>query len=79
LDKLNKAYSFIVDRDSNVIIVGAVEKVSSFILKVHGGNGNTMYAEQVVNKTGAKSDRLFKIYNPNICLIESFDFYNVLT
>lgn len=62
LDKLNKAYSFIVDRDSNVIIVGAVEKVSSFILKVHGGNGNTMYAEQVVNKTGAKSDRLFKIY-----------------
>ena len=61
LDKLNKAYSFIVDRDSNVIIVGAVEKVSSFILKVHGGNGNTMYAEQVVNKTGAKSDRLFKI------------------
>ncbi len=62
VDKLNKAYSFIIDRDSNIVIVGAVESISSFILKVNGNNGNTIYAKQISNKTGTKSDRLFKIY-----------------
>jgi gliding motility-associated-like protein len=60
--KLNKAYSFIVDRDSNVVIVGAVEGISSFVLKINGSNGNNIYAKQTMNKTGSKSDRLFKIY-----------------
>lgn len=60
--KLNKAYSFMVDRDSNVVIVGAVEGISSFILKINGSTGNTMYAKQTINKSGSKSDRLFKIY-----------------
>jgi gliding motility-associated-like protein len=60
--RLNKAYSFIVDRDSNVVIVGAVEGISSFLLKLNGSNGNNIYAKQTMNKTGSKSDRLFKIY-----------------
>ena len=60
--RLNKAYSFIVDRDSNVVIVGAVEGISSFLLKLNGSNGNNIYAKQTMNKSGSKSDRLFKIY-----------------
>ncbi len=58
----NRAHSFIVDRDNNFVIVGAVIGISSFVLKVNGSNGNVIFTKSVFCKNGSNSDRFFRIY-----------------
>ncbi|MDP2175330.1 MAG: gliding motility-associated C-terminal domain-containing protein [Bacteroidota bacterium] len=58
----DKAYDFIVDRDGNIVIVGAIIPTHTFVLKINSNNGTVIFAKIINNINNSASNRLNKIY-----------------
>jgi hypothetical protein len=59
--KNDVAYDFIIDRDGNIVIVGACVSSHCFILKLDGNNGSILFSKKINTPTHV-SNRLNRIY-----------------
>lgn len=61
-NEMNKAYHFIIDRDTNIVIVGNVERICSFIMKVKSKDGSVDFVNGIANLSGSPSERFYRLY-----------------
>ena len=61
LNGIFKAYSFIVDRAGDIVVVGAQENVASIIFKINSNNGNLIFGKTLNFRNRQPSNRYYKI------------------
>jgi len=61
LNNIFKAYSFIVDRAGDIVIVGAQENVASIVFKINSNNGNLIFGKTLFFRNRQPSNRYYKI------------------